>query len=102
MTTSPRTGRCPHVDPDSGGSTFNTNINVIGNQPGTNNPITGTAHFFLLPYIEAGNIYNVANGAASNVATQQVKNFICPSDPSCNSNLQALGLCASTNYAGVP
>ena len=87
------------MEPDSGGGTFGTNTNVIGNQPGTNNPISGTAHFFLLPYIEAGNIYTTANGAASNVATQQVKNFICPSDPSLSSNINRDGY-ASTNYAG--
>ena len=88
----------PMWSPDSGNGTFGTNTNVIGNQPNSTNPITGTAHFFLLPYIEGGNIYTTANGAANNVAAQQVKNFICPSDPSLGSNVQRYGY-ASTDYS---
>ena len=42
----------PAWNPDSGGGTFGTGANTLPGQ-------TGTAHFFLLPYIEGDNIYKV-------------------------------------------
>ena len=42
----------------------------------------GTAHFFLLPFMEQGNIYAEANGDSWNVRMVPVKGFACPSDPS--------------------
>ncbi len=41
----------------------------------------GSAHFFLLPYIEQGNVYTQANGYAFNVRTVAIKTFACPTDP---------------------
>ena len=41
----------------------------------------GSAHFFLLPYIEQDNLFRQANGIAFNVRTGVVKTFACPKDP---------------------
>ncbi len=41
---------------------------------------SGTAHFFLLPYIEQENLYRAANGHSYNVRTAAVKGFACPTD----------------------
>jgi hypothetical protein len=41
----------------------------------------GSAHFFLLPYIEQDNLYRLANGNSFNVRAVGVKTFACPSDP---------------------
>ncbi len=43
---------------------------------------TGTAHFFLLPFIEQQNLYNLAAGNSANVVNVPVKQFWCPSDAS--------------------
>jgi prepilin-type N-terminal cleavage/methylation domain-containing protein len=61
---------------------------------------SGTIHFYLLPYLEGDNIFNQGrqSGSAQSVATNKIKGFICPSDPSLNSNIQRYGF-ASTNYA---
>lgn len=40
----------------------------------------GTTHFFLLPYLEQGNLYNSANGDSYNVRASIVRIFSCPSD----------------------
>ena len=87
----------PAWSPDTGGGTFNSNTAGAG---GTNR---GTAHFFILPYIEAGNIYNNSAGGgfahdAQVVAGQIIKNFVCPADSSLNSNIQRYGY-GSTDYA---
>jgi len=79
---------------------------AIGKVPpimgGPNTPVTGlpygTVHFYLLPYMEGGNIFNNANGNSANQAGTQVKNFICPSDPTIPGN--SWNGWASTNYAG--
>jgi prepilin-type N-terminal cleavage/methylation domain-containing protein len=42
----------------------------------------GTAHFFLLPFLEQNNIYQQANGSSVNVIKYPIKTFICPSDGS--------------------
>jgi len=72
----------PAWAPDSGGGTFSSNANP--KMP------HGTIHFFLLPYIEQDNVYKLANGdeRTNNVNQTIIKGFICPSDPSLNSNLQ--------------
>ena len=49
----------------------------------TNNT-AGSAHFFLLPYIEQNNLYTQANGISFNVRTVGVKTFVCPTDPTVN------------------
>jgi prepilin-type N-terminal cleavage/methylation domain-containing protein len=77
--------------PDNGGGTFGSNY-------GSTNPVRGTIHFLLLPYIEQDNVYKAANNNASNVAATIIKTFICPSDSSLNSNIQRYGY-ASTDYA---
>src|SRR5687767_11546054 len=41
---------------------------------------SGSAHFYLLPYIEQDNLYKAANGHSYNVRTQPVKTFACPTD----------------------
>jgi prepilin-type N-terminal cleavage/methylation domain-containing protein len=67
---------------------------------GTSNPyLTGTLHFFLLPYLEQDNVYNLAQGNAANMASTVVPVFVCPADFSLDSNIQRYGF-ASTSYAG--
>jgi prepilin-type N-terminal cleavage/methylation domain-containing protein len=80
----------PAWSPDSGGGTFGSNAG--------NPSVYGTAHFFLLPYIEQDNVFKAAGNSASNQAGIIIKTFICPSDSSLTSNLQRYGY-ASTNYA---
>ena len=45
---------------------------------GTN---SGTAQYFILPYIEQGNLFTQCNGVAWNMRGTVVKVFLCPSDP---------------------
>jgi len=81
----------PAWTPDNGGGTLGSNANA-------SNPINGTIHFLLLPYIEQDNLYRAANGRASNRPADIVKTYLCPSDSSLSSNIQRYGY-ASTNYA---
>ncbi|MFO0811114.1 MAG: DUF1559 domain-containing protein [Gemmataceae bacterium] len=57
---------------------------AVGNLPAfsyaTGNT-TGSAHFFLLPYLEQSALYQQANGNSYNVRTGVVKMFSCPNDP---------------------
>jgi prepilin-type N-terminal cleavage/methylation domain-containing protein len=63
-----------------------------GTAPGVANPYgagpspsgtSGTTFFYLLPFIEQGNIYNLSNDSTNPaVRAQVVKTFLCPSDPS--------------------
>jgi prepilin-type N-terminal cleavage/methylation domain-containing protein len=41
---------------------------------------SGSAHFFLLPYIEQENVFRVSNGHSWNVRTTPIKTFACPMD----------------------
>ena len=87
----------PAWSPDSGGGTLGSN--TLGAGAG----IRGTAHFFILPYMEGGNIYNNSAGNgyqhdAAVVGGTIVKGFVCPSDGSLNSNIQRYNY-ASTSYA---
>jgi prepilin-type N-terminal cleavage/methylation domain-containing protein len=87
----------PAWSPDSGGGTMGSNVFGAGNDA------RGTIHFFILPYIEQGNIYNNSAGNgfahdASVVGSKIIKGFVCPTDPSLNSNIQRYGY-ASTDYA---
>ena len=50
---------------------------AIGVPYGTTN---GTAHFFLLPYIEQNAIFVQGGNDSANVKKQKIKAFICPSD----------------------
>jgi prepilin-type N-terminal cleavage/methylation domain-containing protein len=45
-----------------------------------NSTQSGSAHFFLLPYIEQENIFRLSNGHSYNVRTSLVKTFACPMD----------------------
>jgi len=58
----------------------------------------GSLPFFLLPFIEQGNLYNSASRSSS-VQTQIVKTFICPSDGSAPTMKTAKGY-AGCNYVG--
>jgi prepilin-type N-terminal cleavage/methylation domain-containing protein len=40
----------------------------------------GSCQYFLLPFIEQGNLWNLSAGSANNVKRNIVKTFICPSD----------------------
>jgi prepilin-type N-terminal cleavage/methylation domain-containing protein len=48
-------------------------------KPGTN----GTVFFYLLPFMEQQNLYNLAGGSSMNLSGQSavIKTFLCPSDP---------------------
>ena len=46
-----------------------------------NSSQSGSAHFFLLPYIEQENLFRQSNGHSFNVRTSGVKTFACPKDP---------------------
>ena len=41
----------------------------------------GTAQYFILPFIEQGNLFTQCNGVAWNMRGTVVKVFLCPSDP---------------------
>jgi prepilin-type N-terminal cleavage/methylation domain-containing protein len=49
----------------------------------------GTAHFFILPFLEQQNLYTLANGTSANVYNTAVKQFYCPSDATLISGLTA-------------
>jgi prepilin-type N-terminal cleavage/methylation domain-containing protein/prepilin-type processing-associated H-X9-DG protein len=103
----------PAWTPDSGAGTFNSNY---GNGPnGTPPPVYGTIHFMLLPFIEQDNLYQLSvrsvsfggtnynqyysgQGSPTNVPATILQMYLCPSDPTLNSNLQRYGY-ASTSYA---
>jgi prepilin-type N-terminal cleavage/methylation domain-containing protein len=82
------------------------NINTHGNYPTYVDPNgdlgvgEGSLQFFLLPYIEQGNLYTSANLYSKNALTTPVKNFWCPSDPTfSNGGLNGKGY-ASSSYSG--
>ena len=45
------------------------------------NPAYGAIHFYILPYIEQGNIYTNAGNNSWNQNNQVIKTFVCPADP---------------------
>jgi prepilin-type N-terminal cleavage/methylation domain-containing protein len=47
---------------------------------------SGSAHFYLLPYIEQENVFRQANGHSWNVRTIGIKTFACPKDLTIESN----------------
>jgi len=81
----------PAWSPDAGGGTLNSGFNGTGT-------VRGTIHFFILPHMEQDNVYKLAGNEASSQATNIIKGFVCPSDPTLANNLQRSGY-ASTNYA---
>jgi prepilin-type N-terminal cleavage/methylation domain-containing protein len=96
--------------PDLGaGYTFNTGYGAPGGQA-ANAPIYGSIHFVLLPYLEQDNLYQKSlistgagtlqyNSAANGVNSQILQVFLCPTDPTLNSNLNRDNNSASTSYA---
>jgi prepilin-type N-terminal cleavage/methylation domain-containing protein len=59
----------------------------INNPPAPSPAVHGSAHYFILPYMEAGNIYN--NPVTPSVSWQQyavVKSYISPGDPTVPAN----------------
>ena len=56
----------------------------------------GSLHFFILPFIEQNNMYEMAGNNSWNVNASNVKTFICPSDASYSPNYAFGG---GTNYA---
>jgi prepilin-type N-terminal cleavage/methylation domain-containing protein len=56
----------------------------------------GSLHFFILPFIEQGNLFDLAGNNSWNASTTNVKTFICPSDASVAPNYMSGG---GTNYA---
>jgi hypothetical protein len=64
--------------------------------------ISGTAHFFLLPYLEQSDLYNSANGNCLNVKEYTVPNFVCPLDPSVGVELNNCIINSSTFVSNVP
>ena len=69
---------------------------------GPNSPtrmaLYGTAHFYLLPYLEQDNLYRQATTGSNQIGTQIVRIFLCPSDSTLSNFIQRYGY-ASTNYA---
>ncbi len=61
--------------------------------------IEGSCQYFLLPFIEQNNLWTLSAGKASNVKTNVVKTFICPSDGTAwpagqNLNFFGWGVCS--------
>ena len=67
-------------------------VGTVYGQNGNDNPYAkgyispsgtyGTTFFYILPYMEQGNLYNQCNGDSMNAGRAVVPGFICPSDPS--------------------
>jgi prepilin-type N-terminal cleavage/methylation domain-containing protein len=82
---------------------------ALGTLPAWSMATTGTsgsAHYFLLPYIEQENLFRAANGHSWNVRTSPVKTFACPLDVT-NPNGQFSGDAVAQNtnrisFNGVP
>jgi len=45
-------------------------------------PVRGTAHYFILPFLEQNYLYDRANGDSFNVLNEPVRTFWCPNDAS--------------------
>jgi prepilin-type N-terminal cleavage/methylation domain-containing protein len=59
----------------------------------------GTAHFFLLPYIEQSALADSANGDAFAISSKAVKTFVCPADPSAPAgNVTSTAVTATVQY----
>jgi prepilin-type N-terminal cleavage/methylation domain-containing protein len=71
---------------------------------------TGTLFFYLLPFIEQGNIFDLAGAGqlgtsvkrASNIVNDKIINtYICPADPTNPSNIDDAGESYVPNYGGT-
>ena len=79
----------------------NDNYRMLPPTFGTFNGASGSALFFLLPYIEQDNLYRNAAGYSFNagVYNQAIKTFQCPSDPTATNGTVYGGAYGSSNYA---
>ena len=60
----------------------------------------GTTQYFILPYMEGGNIYNSVTGASWNIGTQGiVKSYQSPGDPTLPANGLTWGNRPATSYS---
>jgi prepilin-type N-terminal cleavage/methylation domain-containing protein len=59
--------------------------------------LSGSLHFFLLPFLEQGNVYNQAGNNSVNQKGAVISVYLCPSDPT---QRQFYPDWAPTNYAG--
>lgn len=73
-----------------------------GTVPASVTGTSGTLFYFILPYLEMSNLYNLANGNSMSGSMQNevVPIFICPSDPS-NSSAGGYGGCGVMNGISV-
>jgi len=63
--------------------------------------VSGSLHFYLLPFVEQQNLYNMCGNNSANMSSVVVKPYICPADPTIPSNVwNHSGSWASTDYAG--
>jgi len=78
------------------------NYNQYTGNSNTSSPdgTSGTIFFYLLPYVEQGNLYNLAGGNSMNVGSTIVNLFICPSDPSAL-NAGSYGGCGVMNAVNI-
>jgi hypothetical protein len=72
---------------------------AVGSFGGQQTP--GTAHFFLLPYIEQQNVYNQADGSVwkNKTYSAPIPLFVSPKDPTAPAGNRYRGWLATTNYA---
>jgi prepilin-type N-terminal cleavage/methylation domain-containing protein len=61
--------------------------------------IHGTAHYFILPYMEGGNIYTTMNSTYSWSSGSVVKSYISPGDPTVPASGLTNGNRGATSYA---
>jgi prepilin-type N-terminal cleavage/methylation domain-containing protein len=83
-----------------------SNGNTYGYETSTNpaGVVEGSCQYLLLPYIEQDNLYAQSGGWATNVKTNVIKTFRCPSDGSSwptGANLNCLGFAACNYYDNV-
>jgi prepilin-type N-terminal cleavage/methylation domain-containing protein len=94
--------------PDAGNGTYNSGTGLVNpTSPNPTAPIVGTIHFLLLPYIEQETLYQSAKNPSPGtnqllcnlVGTQVLQMYICPSDPTVNSNRNFHNGFGSTSFA---
>jgi len=70
--------------------------------PSNKTPFLGSVHFWLLPFLEQGNLMQIWNGQTNSAAKNSTSTplvYICPSDPSMPPNFIFNNNTALTNYA---